>query len=102
MIRLTFNVFADRVSNDTLWYHIWVQPNWLHYEIYLFGLCLLVIFVVSFFTKRASEEQLVGVTYFSSTPEQRAETRASYSKWDVINSLVIIGVIVAFYIVFWK
>jgi len=102
MIRLVFNVFADAVPEDT-WYHaIWVAPNWLHYEIYLFGLCLLVIFVVSFFTERASEAQLVDVTYFSSTPEQRAATKASYSNWDVINSIIIIGIIVAFYIVFWK
>jgi len=102
MIRLVFNIFADAVPEDT-WYHaIWVAPNWLHYEIYLFGICLLVIFVVSFFTERASEEKLVGVTYFSSTPEQRAATKASYSNWDVINSIIIIGIIVAFYIVFWK
>jgi len=102
MTRLVFNIFADRVPEGT-WYHaIWVEPNWLHYEIYLFGLCLLVIFVVSFFTERADEEKLVGVTFFSSTPEQRAATRASYSKWDVVNSMIIIGIIIAFYIVFWR
>lgn len=101
MIRLAFNVFADSVPEDT-WYHaIWVAPNWLHYEIYLFGICLLVIFVVSYFTEQASDEKLAGLTYFSSTPEQRAATRSSYSKWDVVNSVVIIGIIIAFYVVFW-
>ena len=93
---------ADSVPEDT-WYHaIWVAPNWLHYEIVLFGICLAVIFVVSYFTEQADEAKLVGVTYYSSTPEQRAATRASYNKWDVINSLIIIGVIIAFYIYFWK
>ena len=102
MIRLAFNIFADSVPEDT-WYHaIWVAPNWLHYEIYLFGLCLLVIFVVSYFTERADEAKLVGVTFFSSTPEQRAATKASYSKWDVINSLIIIGIILSFYMYFWR
>jgi SSS family solute:Na+ symporter len=102
MVRLAFNVFADSVPEGT-WYHaIWVAPNWLHYEIVLFGLCLLVIFVVSYFTERADESKLVGVTYYSSTPEQRAATRASYNKWDVINSVIIIAVIVGFYIYFWK
>ena len=101
MIRLAFNVFADSVPEDT-WYHaIWVAPNWLHYEIYLFGICLLVIFVVSYFTEQASDEKLAGLTYFSSTPEQRAATRSSYSKWDVVNSVVIIGIIIAFYVAFW-
>ena len=101
MIRLAFNVFADSVPEGT-WYHaIWVAPNWLHYEIVLFGICLMVIFVVSFFTERTDEAKLVGVTFYSSTPEQRAATRASYNKWDVINSIVIIAIIIAFYIKFW-
>jgi SSS family solute:Na+ symporter len=102
MIRLAFNIFGDKLPEGT-WYHsIWVKPNWLHYEIFLFGLCLLVIFVVSYFTKMADEKKLVGLTYFSSTAEQRAATKSSYSKWDVINSLIIIGIIIAFYIYFWR
>jgi SSS family solute:Na+ symporter len=101
MVRLAFNIFGDSVQEGT-WYHaIWVAPNWLHYEIVLFGVCLIVIFVVSFFTERANEAKLVGVTFYSSTPEQRAATRASYNKWDVINSIVIIAIIIAFYIKFW-
>ena len=102
MVRLAFNIFGKSVPEDT-WYHaIWVAPNWLHYEIVLFGICLMVIFVVSFFTERANEAKLVGVTFYSSTPEQRAATRASYNKWDVINSIVIIAIIIAFYIKFWN
>ena len=102
MTRLAFNIFGSSAQEGT-WYHaIWVAPNWLHYEIVLFGVCLMVIFVVSFFTERANEAKLVGVTYYSSTPEQRAATRASYNKWDVINSIVIIAIIIAFYIKFWN
>ncbi len=96
MVRLAFNIFGDSVPEGT-WHHaIWVAPNWLHYEIILFGVCLMVIFVVSFFTERANEAKLVGVTFYSSTPEQRAATRASYNKWDMINSIVIIAIIIAF------
>jgi SSS family solute:Na+ symporter len=102
MTRLSFNVFKDRVPEGT-WYHaIWVKPNWLHYEIALFALCLIVILVVSFFTERAKDEKLVGLTYFSATAEHRAATKSSYSNWDVINSVIIIGVIIAFYVYFWK
>jgi len=102
MIRLVFNVFADSVPEGT-WYHaIWVKPNWLHYEILLFGICLMIIWAVSFFTERASEEKLVGLTYFSATPEQRAATRAGWSNWDLINSVIVIVIIIAFYIYFFK
>jgi SSS family solute:Na+ symporter len=100
MVRLVFNIFADSVPDGT-WYHtLWVAPNWLHYEIVLFAICLTVIFVVSYFTQQKSESKLVGLTYFSSTPEQKAATRASYNKWDVINSAVIITIIILFYIYF--
>ncbi len=102
MVRLVFNVFADSVPEGT-WYHaIWVKPNWLHYEIILFGICLMIILVVSYFTEKASDAKLEGLTYFSSTPEQRAITRASWSNWDVINSAIVIVVIIAFYIYFFK
>ena len=102
MTRLAFNIFGDKVAEGTWYYAIWVEPNWLHYSIYLFGFCLLVIFGVSMFTERASKEKLEGLTYFSSTAEQRAITKASYSKWDVVNSLVIISIIIAFYAYFWR
>ena len=102
MTRLAFNIFGDKLAEGTWYYAIWVEPNWLHYSIYLFGFCLLVIFGVSMFTERASKEKLEGLTYFSSTAEQRAITKASYSKWDVVNSLVIISIIIAFYAYFWR
>jgi len=57
--------------------------------------------LISFVTPKATEEQLKGITYFSQSPEQVAETRNSWSKWDVINSLVVVGICVAFYMYFW-
>ncbi len=102
MTRLALNVFRARLNADALYYRIFVEPNWLHYEIYLFFLCIVVLVIVSFFTKRASDEKLAGLTYSSISKEQKAETRASYSNWDLVHSFIIIGVILAFYIYFWK
>ena len=100
MTRLVLNIFKGGLNPEGFIYKIFVAPNWLHYEIYLFALCLAVIIVVSFFTKPAPEEKLVGLTFRSSTAAQRAETRASWNKWDVINTVIIVGVIVAFYLYF--
>ncbi len=102
MTRLALKVFEAGLNPDGFIYKVFVAPNWLHYEIYLFALCLAVIVIVTYFTKQASNEKLVGLTYASSTPEQKAATRASWNKWDVINSAVILGVILLFYIYFWK
>ncbi len=102
MTRLALKVFESGLNTDGFVYKIFVAPNWLHYEIYLFVLCLAVIVVVTYFTKPPIKEKLVGLTFAYSTPEQRAATRASWNKWDVINSVVILSVIVLFYIYFWK
>ena len=59
--------------------------NWLYFCIYLFLFTIAIMVVISFFTPKADEEQLKGLTYFSQSEEQKAETRNSWSKWDVIN-----------------
>ncbi len=102
MTRLALNIFIERLNPEALYYRIILEPNWLHYEIYLAALCVTLMFVISFFTKRASDEQLQGLTFASSSPAQRAATRASWNKWDVIHSVIIISVVLAFYIYFWK
>jgi SSS family solute:Na+ symporter len=62
---------------------------------------MLLMVVISFFTPKASDEQLQGLTYFSQSPEQRSETRNSWSTLDVITSLIVVAACVAFYIYFW-
>jgi solute:Na+ symporter, SSS family len=102
MTRLGLKIFQTSLDPDGFLFKTFLAPNWLHYCIYLFFICIATIVLVSLFTKPISSERLVGLTYFSSTPEQRAETRASYDKWDIINSIIILCVVVAFYIYFWK
>ncbi len=101
MTRLATNVFSDHMNPDGLFYKIIQQPNWLHYSIYLFFLCIVVIVVVSFFTKPGDASKTVGLTYGSATPDQIAETRASWNRWDVVHTAIILSVIAAFYIYFW-
>jgi SSS family solute:Na+ symporter len=60
-----------------------------------------LILIVSLFTPKADEKRIEGLTFASSTAEQRAATRASWNYWDVAHTAVILGVVVAFYIYFW-
>jgi len=79
-----------------------MSVNWLHYEIFLFFLCIVLIIVISAFTQKSrNDEQTKGLTFASASPEQRAETRASWNKWDVVNSAIVLTIIIAFYIYFW-
>jgi SSS family solute:Na+ symporter len=89
------------VEADGLIYRLIVEPNWLHYEIAIFVIIIALMIVVSYFTKPMDPTKIQGLYFGSATPEQRAVTRASWGKWDVIHSVIIIGFIIAFYIYFW-
>ncbi len=101
MTRLASNVFESYLDPSGFMYTVFLQPNWLHYSIYLFFLCIVVIVVVSFFTKPADRSKTVGLTYGSATPEQIEETRTSWNKWDVVHTVIILSITIAFYIYFW-
>jgi SSS family solute:Na+ symporter len=101
MLRLALNVIYKDVEADGLIYRLIVEPNWLHYEIAIFVIIIALMIVVSYFTKPMDPTKIQGLYFGSATPEQRAVTRASWGKWDVIHSVIIIGFIIAFYIYFW-
>jgi solute:Na+ symporter, SSS family len=101
MTRLLANVFEAHLNPDGLFYRIILQPNWLHYSVYLFFFCIALIVIVSLFTRPADPARIEGLTYGSGNAQQKAETRASWDKWDVINTVIILGIIAIFYIIFW-
>ena len=75
--------------------------NWLHYEILLFFFCILLVVIISRFTEKPTAEKLQGLTFGSVSKEQKAETRSSISKWDIINTVIIVSIVIAFYAYFW-
>ena len=75
--------------------------NWLFFSGCMLVACMLIVIVVSMFTKPAPAEQILGLTFGSTTPEQKAATRASWNHWDVIHTCIILGITVLFYIYFW-
>lgn len=101
MLRLGMKVYYGETVGDGFFYDLIVAPNWLHYEIVLFFIIIVLMVVVSFFTAPKDPATLTGLYFGSASPEQRAITRASWNKWDVINSAIIIVFIIGFYIYFW-
>ncbi|HNY14219.1 MAG TPA: sodium:solute symporter [Bacteroidales bacterium] len=75
--------------------------NIYHYTVMLFFFCIVLMVGLSFLTKAPSAEQLKFTYKGAATPEQKKITRESWDKWDIINTVIILGVIVAFYIIFW-
>jgi SSS family solute:Na+ symporter len=101
MLRLGLKIYYGDTVADGLIYRTIIAPNWLHYEIVLFFIIIALMIVVSFFTKAKDAVAIQGLYFGSASAEQRAITRASWNKWDLINSAIIITFIIAFYIYFW-
>ena len=90
------------VPDGGSWFQwLFYDTNWLFFCGWMLVFCLAVIFVVSMFTEAPDPEKIKGLVFGTSTPEERAVTRASWDKWDVIHSIIILGITAAFYWYFW-
>ena len=52
------------------------------------------------FTARPSEEQIQGLTWGTLSAQQKADAKNSFSKWDVIVSVVLAAVVISVLIYF--
>jgi SSS family solute:Na+ symporter len=66
--------------------------------LFLFSIALMVI--VSLLTAKPPVEQLNGLTYRTTVAEDRARSRATWNKVDVVLSLIVVVVVVASFIYF--
>jgi solute:Na+ symporter, SSS family len=66
----------------------------------LFLFCVLFIIALSYATPPEPAEQIVGLTFRSTTPEQRAENRASWNWRDMTGTLVVLGLVLGIYLYF--
>lgn len=101
MIRMLFLIFKKVVNPDSIFHKIFIEINWLHFMLYLVVLCVLVTVVISIFTKKPDADKIKGLTFSTIPEEEKKETRASWNKWDVIHSIIIVSVIIVVYIYFW-
>ncbi|MBD5251165.1 MAG: sodium/solute symporter [Barnesiella sp.] len=89
-------------GTDPSWFqYLFYDCNWLFFCGWMLVFCLAVGVIVSLCTKAPSEEKIRGLVFGTATPEQLAATRASWNAWDVVNTVIILGITVAFYIYFW-
>ena len=88
-------------SDGSLFQYVFYDCNWLFFCGWMLVFCLGVGVIVSLCTKAPDPAKIQGLVFGTSTAEQRAATRASWNKWDVVNSIIILGITAAFYIYFW-
>ncbi|WP_439510170.1 sodium:solute symporter [Marinimicrobium koreense] len=100
MTRLVLTIFEDSLPEGSIWMGM-VELNWLYFCSVLFIAIVLLVIGVSFFTRQASDEQVAGLTYGSISKEQRAEIKAGIDKWDIIHTVIILGITAFIYMRFW-
>lgn len=91
MIRLIAELSKDSLGG---WLYAFADMNFLHFCIFLFLVCIVVMIVVSLFTPAPALEQIKGLTYATTVAADKARSRSSWNYKDVVLSVVIIIILV--------
>jgi SSS family solute:Na+ symporter len=81
---------------------LWIMNNiyFQYYSLFIFITCIIVMIVVSYMTAPPPYEKINGLTYGTTTAEDKAKSRSSWTASDVIFSVVLMAIIVAIYVYF--
>ena len=103
MMRLITNVITNTGKDPmngafwdaTTWF--W-QTNWLVFECWLLVFIILLMVCVSCFTPAPSKAQVEAITF---TSDFKKSIRESWGIWDVLGTLLVVGLCGCFYAYFW-
>ncbi|MCI6618928.1 MAG: sodium:solute symporter [Prevotella sp.] len=103
MTRLGAKVYYMNAENaaQTWFKSVFYDFNWLFFCGCMLVFCLICVFIISLLTKEPDQNKIQGLVFGTSTPEQKAASRASWNKWDVLHSCFILAITVVFYWYFW-
>ena len=74
--------------------------NFLYFCILLFILSIVIMVVVSLLSERPDEKQIKGLTFATTVAEDRAASRASWNKMDVILSVIVVMIVIGVFLYF--
>jgi solute:Na+ symporter, SSS family len=91
--------FADGYAPGSF---LWIVNNlyFQYYSLFIFVVSVVVMVAVSYATAPPSPEQVAGLTYATVTVADRAQSRGSWSRRDVLASGVVLLLILAAYLYF--
>jgi solute:Na+ symporter, SSS family len=81
---------------------LWIVNNiyFQYYSVLITVISIIVLVAVSYATAAPPEEKLAGLTYATITPEQRRQSRESWSTIDLVGSAVVVCAIIGAYLYF--
>lgn len=96
-LRIILELMKDDLGGFGQWY---ATVNFSHFAIFNFIICVIVAVIVSLSTARPSEQQIQGLTLGTLTPEQKKANRESFTRVDVLISVVLAAVVIAILVYF--
>lgn len=98
-------LLAEEAMKDAIYARgsfLWIVNNiyFQYYSVLIAVVCGLVMVGVSHLTEAPSPERISGLTYGTITAQQRAESRASWTRADVVASVLVLVFIAAAYLYF--
>jgi len=81
---------------------LWIVNNvyFQYYSLFIFVVSCVTMIVVSVLTAAPEAAKVTNLTFATVTAENRATSRASWNRWDVINSGVVLFLILLAYLYF--
>jgi solute:Na+ symporter, SSS family len=97
MLRIILELNREHLSG---FLYSFATINFLYFCILLFIFSVVWMVVVSLATEKPSEAQLRGLTFATTVAADKAASRASWNKWDVILSVFVLVFILAAFLYF--
>jgi SSS family solute:Na+ symporter len=81
---------------------LWIVNNifFQYYSLLITVVCILVFMIVSFATKEPDYARISGLTFATMTEQDRMASRKTWSKKDVVFSVLLVALIIAIYVYF--
>jgi SSS family solute:Na+ symporter len=99
ILKLTAQLFQEELPAGGL-LHQFATINFLYFCIYLFLFSVAIMVVVSLMTPKPEDEQIRGLTFATTVAADKAASRASWNKTDVILSLIVVAIIIYIFFYF--
>ena len=97
VLRIVLELMKNHLSGI---FYTFATINFLYFCILLFLFSIAVMVIVSLLTEKPSFEQLNGLTYATTVAEDKEKSRATWSRFDVVLSLIVVAVVVTAFIYF--
>ena len=95
-----FNAAIAPIRAAHGWIFSFWNIHWLYYTQILLVVTAALMFAISMLTK-PPDAGVVKFTWYGATAQEKAATRASWDRRDVVLSLIVLAAVAAFYISFW-